>query len=454
MPGETIDIPARINDSRIGAYQYSIVALCALTVFLDGFDVQAIAFVAPSIVGEWHVSREALGPIFVASLVGLLIGALAFGPVADRFGRRKVLLLCTALFGTLSLATCLANNVPELLILRFLTGLGLGGAMPNAIALTAEICPQRRRATLVMIMFTGFSFGAAVGGLLASVIIPTFGWRGVFLCGGILPLLLFVLQLFVLPESIRFLVISNAAPARIGKLMRRIDPHFEPGPGDRFVIGEARAQGVPVAHLFREGRSLGTLLLWAMFFSNLLALFFLQNWLPVLLSDDGLPVAQSVFIASLFQFGGTAAALVVGFVVDRFTAYFVLPILYACGFVLVVAVGQVGSSVPLLTVLVFAAGFCVVGGQNSANAHAAMFYPTPVRATGVGWCLGIGRLGAIIGPLVAGLLISLHWPQSSLFIVLALPLVVAFCAVVVMGLKYHWPRRQDMKRQPQLEGAE
>jgi AAHS family 4-hydroxybenzoate transporter-like MFS transporter len=433
---DVIDVSAFINESQIGGFQYAVVALCGLTVFLDGFDVQAIAFVAPSIIGEWHVSRDALGPIFVASLVGLLIGALIFGPIADKVGRRKVLLACTFMFGALTLATGFANSVTELLVLRFLTGLGLGGAMPNAIALTAEYCPQRRRATLVMIMFTGFSLGAAVGGLLASVIIPTFGWRGVFYCGGVLPVLLFVLQLLVLPESIRFLVISNAPAERLATLVRRIDTRIVLSAATRFDSGELRAQGVPVVHLFRDGRALGTILLWIMFFVNLLALYFMQNWLPVLLHDDGLAVEKAVFIASLFQFGGTGAALIVGFIIDRFTGYAVLPVLYVLGCVFVIAVGQAGDSVPALTVLVSLAGFCVVGGQNSTNAHAAMFYPTLVRATGVGWCLGIGRLGAILGPLIAGLLIAFHWPNSSLFIVAAIPLMIAFVAVIIMGLAY------------------
>ena len=436
-----IDVSKFINERPISAFQYAVVALCALTVFLDGFDVQAIAFVAPSIVGEWHISRDALGPIFVASLVGLLIGALIFGPLADKIGRRKVLLACTLIFGGLTLATAFANSVTVLLALRFVTGVGLGGAMPNAIALTAEYCPQRRRATLVMIMFTGFSLGAALGGLLASMIIPTLGWRGVFYVGGTLPLGLFLVQIFFLPESIRFLVISNAPIEKLVALIRRMDPHFSSSWATHFDIGELRAEGVPVAYLFRGGRALGTILLWVMFFMNLLALYFMQNWLPILLHDDGLPVEQAVFIASLFQFGGVGAALIVGFIIDRFTGYTVLPVLYALGFVFVIAVGQAGSSVPALTALVFAAGFCIVGGQNSNNAHAAIFYPTVVRATGVGWALGIGRLGAVVGPLLAGVLIAFHWRNSSLFIVLAIPLMIACVAVIIMGFAYH--RREN-----------
>lgn len=431
-----VDITAFVNERRVGGFQILVVALCALTVFLDGFDTQSIAFVAPSIAHEWNLQRAALGPIFVASLVGLLVGALLFGPVADKIGRRSMLMACTLIFGICTLLTARSDSVTELLVFRFIAGLGLGGGMPNAIALTAEYCPENRRATLVMIMFTGFSLGAAAGGILAAVLIPNFGWRSVWYVGGVLPLLLLPLQFATLPESIRFLVVSNAPVERISRLVQRIDRKFQPPAGVRYEIAEARAPGVPVAHLFRGGRAWGTVFLWTMFFMNLLDLFFLQNWIPVITNAAGIPVQTAVVIGTLFQVGGVIACLFVGFPIDRYGAYRVLPLLYALGCLFVIIIGHAGASVPLLMLLTFGAGFCVVGGQNSANALAAIFYPTPMRSTGVGWSLGIGRIGAILGPLIGGFLISLRWPNSSIFLLGSLPLLCAAIAVFTMGRVY------------------
>jgi AAHS family 4-hydroxybenzoate transporter-like MFS transporter len=430
-----IDVPSYISERKVGAFQMMVVALCTLTVFLDGYDTQSVAFVAPSIAADWHLDRATLGPIFTASLVGLLIGALLFGLVADKVGRRRMVIACTLVFGLCTLLTATSSNVTELLVFRFLAGLGLGGGMPNAIALTAEYCPERRRATLVMLMFTGFSLGAAASGGVAAALVHDFGWRSVWYIGGVVPLLLVPIQLLFLPESIRFLMVTKASAVRVAKLMARIDPRAHFPANVRFEAGEAVATGVPVVQLFTGRRAIGTVLLWLMFFCNLLDLFFLQNWIPVITNAAGAAVSTAVLIGTLFQVGGVVACLLVGFLIDRFGPYRVLPFMYGAGAVLVIALGQM-DSVPALMSVTFITGFCVVGGQNGANALAAIFYPTSARATGVGWALGIGRIGAIIGPLLGGLLISLQWPNPSIFLLGALPLVVATIACATMGVVY------------------
>jgi AAHS family 4-hydroxybenzoate transporter-like MFS transporter len=413
--------------------------LCALTVFLDGFDTQSVAFVAPALAGAWHLHANALGPIFVSSLVGLLIGALFFGPLADKIGRRWVLMICTATFAVFTLATASSTSVTELLIFRFLAGLGLGGGMPNAIALTAEYCPLRRRGTAVMVMFTGFSIGAAAAGGVAAALIPSLGWRSVWYVGGILPLILLPIQFFLLPESIRFLVLTAAPGAKIAAILNRIDPAAGVSADARFELGEEQPRGVPVRHLFLGGRALGTALLWVMFFTNLLDLFFLQSWIPTITHAAGVSVRTAVIIGTMFQIGGTIASLVLGIAVDSFGGYVVLATMYLLGGIFVIVIGGTTAAGALMA-LTFCAGFCVVGGQNSANAAAALFYPTAIRSTGVGWSLGIGRIGAIIGPLFGAFLLSLHWPNSSIFLLGSVPLFIAMVAAIVMTVAYRGGR--------------
>jgi MFS transporter, AAHS family, 4-hydroxybenzoate transporter len=421
-----IDVAEFIDRQPVGGFQIRLLLTCAAVLFLDGFDTQAIGYVAPALAKEWNLSKGALGPVFSAGLFGLMIGALVFGPLADRVGRKKIIILSTLAFGIGALVTAIVQDVNMLLAIRFLTGLGLGGAMPNAIAMTSEFNPRRRRATMVMIMFCGFSVGAALGGLLAAALIPQFGWRSVFIVGGIAPLLLVPILALRLPESVRFLALTGRANERVAQLLRLINPKAGFVPGTQFVIHEPGLAGIPVLHLFKEGRTPVTLLLWVVFFMSLLDLYFLSNWLPTVLNDLGASVSSAAAIGSMLQVGGVVGTFALGSIIDRFS-FRALALVYFAAVFAVGAIGQLGHSVVFVTMAIFAAGFCIVGGQIAANALAAGFYPTSVRATGVGWALGIGRVGSIVGPLIGGALLTAKWSAASVFAAAA---VAALCAAL------------------------
>jgi AAHS family 4-hydroxybenzoate transporter-like MFS transporter len=421
-----VDVARFIDQQPVGGFQIRLLLSCAAVLFLDGFDTQAIGYVAPALAKEWGLTKGALGPVFSAGLFGLMIGALVFGPLADRIGRKKIIIFSTLAFGVGALATAFVQDVNSLLAIRFLTGLGLGGAMPNTVAMTSEFSPHRRRATMVMIMFCGFSLGAAVGGLLAAALIPQFGWRSVFVVGGVAPLLLVPILALRLPESVRFLALTGRANERVAQLLGFIRPKAAFAPGTQFVIHEPGLAGIPVLHLFRDDRTLVTLLLWVVFFMSLLDLYFLANWLPTVLNDLGASVSESAAIGSMLQVGGVVGVFALGSVIDRFS-FRALALVYFMAVFAVGAIGQLGHSVVFVTMAIFAAGFCIVGGQTAANALAAGFYPTSVRATGVGWALGIGRVGSIVGPLVGGALLTAKWSAGSVFLSAA---AAALCAAL------------------------
>jgi MFS transporter, AAHS family, 4-hydroxybenzoate transporter len=429
-----LDVQEIIEQQPFSRFHLRLGVLCALAVLMDGFDAQAMGFVAPALLQQWHITRIALSPILSSGLVGMLIGALLFGPIGDRVGRKRVLLACTLWFGVTSLLTSRANSVESMLWLRLLTGFGLGGAMPNATALTSEYMPRRSRATGVMLMFFGFSIGAAIGGFVAAGIIGRYGWPAVFIVGGLLPCVTAVL-LLGLPESIRFLILTGADNKRIAHLLRKVAPDTSIAPGASFAVSEARSSGFPVSQLFAESRARTTVLLWVMFFMSLLDLYFLNSWLPTVLHDAGIAVEQAIVITAMFQVGGAAAAIVLGRVVDKQMSYAVLAWVYLGAAVCVFLIGLVSATVAIETAAVFAAGFCVIGGQTCSNSLAAESYPTAVRSTGVGWALGIGRIGSIVGPVLGGVLLSFDWGMRRVFLAAAAPAIIAALAAFALNLK-------------------
>lgn len=426
----TVHLPGFIDDRPIGRLQYTVLALCGLVMFLDGFDTQAISYMAPSIAREWGLSPSAMGPVFSSALVGLMIGYLVLSPLADRFGHRAMIIAATASFSVLTVLTTFAPSVEVLLAARLLTGIGLGAAAPSAIALTSEFAPRRRRATFVLVIYCGFSLGFVAAGAAAGTLMPVLGWRSLFLVGGIVPLALVPLLWRLLPESPAYLM-RRGRPV-VG-ILRRLDPSLPAGAVVHGAPGQDADARIPLVRLFERRWLLGTLLLWLVFAINLAEFYALQSWLPTILEDLGHPTSTVVTATTLTTVGGIAAALITGPAMDRFGAGSTLGILYLVGAVFVGVLGVVfGASLWLLLCVTFLVGCCVSGGQKSVIAFGSLFYPPDMRSTGVAWALGIGRVGGILGPILVGFAVSAGWSTAQLFVALAAPMLVA--AVTVLAL--------------------
>jgi AAHS family 4-hydroxybenzoate transporter-like MFS transporter len=432
-PSRAIEVAEVIDNAPVSGFQTATFVLCALVVMLDGFDAQAIAFVAAPIARELNMPVTSFGPIFGAGTLGLALGALLLPPFADRFGRRRLIILATLIFGVFSLATVWAHSFASLALMRFLTGIGVGAAVPNIVPLTSEHAPKRIRAWLITLVTVTWPLGAVLGGLISSKLIPLYGWQSVFYLGGIAPLVMVALLLPWLPESTRFMVSRNQEPGRIAALLRRISPSLSYAPGDRFVLAEENLGGFSVRHLFTSGRAVVTVLLWTAFFMNFLLLFFIFNWLPTLMQQAGMPIGRAIIATVLFNLGGIIGGVLLGRLMDKFGSYVVLGIAYACATVFVGAIGMLGGHIPLLLTVTTLAGFCTVGTQAASNALAASLYPTSVRSTGVGWAYGIGRIGSIVGPVLGGIFLTLHWGMRDLFLIAAIPLVCTTTIIVVLG---------------------
>lgn len=427
------DVPTFINSRRVGAVQWVVILLCALVMFLDGFDTQAISYMAPLIAKEWGLPRELLGPIFSSALTGLMVGYLLLSPLSDRFGHRRLILISTIAFGLFTLVTVFASSVTGLMILRFLTGVALGAAIPSTVALTTEFSPKRLRATFVLVIYCGFSLGFVAAGALAAWSIPLYGWRSLLWIGSVAPALLAVFVFLFLPESLDFLVRIKADPRSIWRLVRRVDQNLPQDCPDKFTT-EIEEKRSAVGSLFQSGRTFGTIVLWLVFGLNLAEFYALQSWLPTILTTLHYDLNTVALATSLTTVGGIIAAFVIGPAMDRLGPYASLVVVYFAGVVFVALLGVALSSPAwVLLVAAFFAGFCVSGGQKSVIALSAIFYPAPIRSTGVGWALGIGRLGGIGGPLLVGVLLGYHLQPASLFYAAAVPMGLAGVLVAMLG---------------------
>ncbi len=435
-----------LDSTKVPAALYGVLGLIALLLVTDGFGTQAIGFVAPVIGKAWMLKKGALTGVITMGLVGVMIGACGVTPVADKIGARRILIACALGYGVLMCGTALVTDLNSLLWMRFLTGMALGGAMPAGIAMVSEYSPTRLRATMVTVAVCGFSVGGALGGFVASMAIKTYGWQSVFLIGGVAPLLLTPLLFLFLPESLPLILVGKASQRALN-VVQRLAPNWSPAASAAIEQKPAIAMN-PVLGLFSDGLALPTLLIWVLYFMNLMVLYTLSNWLPTIITGSGLSLGTANFATSFYQLAGVFGALLISFACDKFGSRIILPVIFLGASTCCFLIGSAGVNPTLVVAAISAAGFCVVGGQSAANAFVGNYYPSHIRATGIGWALGIGRLGTILGSYVIGSLIGAGAEAHTLFEICAVPGLFAALAIWLVA------RKRSIHVSPTLVAAE
>jgi AAHS family 4-hydroxybenzoate transporter-like MFS transporter len=434
MQEQVFDVATFINKQRFGRVQLTVVLLCAAIMLVDGYDVFVMGFVLQPVAQSFGVSPADVTPVFVVQSIGLALGSFIVSPLADWLGRRMLLLASAVLLGVFTLALTQATTVGQLVAVRFVAGLFYGSLIPNAVAITIEFAPERLRASMVNWMFIGYTAGAASGGAVAAFLVVRFGWQSAFWVGGALPLAIAAVLYFALPESIRFCVLRDDRDPLIADLLRRIDPSLKLAGNARFMLDEPSG-GMPVIALFEENRALVTLMIWLAYFMNILVITVLGAFLPTFLRIfGGLSLEHAAFVTSFYSISGIAAMLLYGRLIDMFGAARVITLTSVAAAVAVASLGLIDLQSPSLYVAAFFVGAGVIAGQGGLHALSSMTYPTSMRATGVGWAVGAGRVGGMVGPWFGVAALSGHWGAFPSFLAAGSPMLVVALAAFLIGI--------------------
>ena len=439
---KTIEINPVIDNARFTRFHWMVVALCALLLIFDGYDLFIYGVVLPVLMAEWGLTPVQAGALGSYALFGMMFGAFIFGPLADRIGRKKGIAICFVMFSVATFLNGFATSPTEFGIYRFIAGLGCGGLMPNAVALMNEYAPKRARSTLVALMFSGYSLGGMLSAGLGIYMLPRFGWQAMFFAAAV-PLLLLPLIMWKLPESVGFLV-RQGKDKQARDMLARVNPDVKIDADVRLVATDAKGAGVPMLDLVKDGRAAGTVMIWIAFFCCLLMVYALGSWLPKLMAGAGYSLGSSLSFLLALNFGGMAGAIAGGWLGDRFSLPKVVLAFFAVGTVAIALLGF-NSPMPVLYLLITLAGATTIGTQILLYANTAQFYSLAMRSTGLGWASGVGRTGAIVGPLLGGSLLAAALPLKLNFLAFAVPGLVAALA---MGAFTLWYRRDGEQAQP------
>lgn len=433
-----INVQEFFNTHKLSSFQWMIFLFTFFIAFFDGLDTAAIGYIAPSLLAEWGIDKSELKPVMSAALFGLAFGAVAFGPLADKIGRKAMLIASVFIFSVFSIAAAFATSLTELEILRFITGVGLGAAMPNAVTILSEFCPDNKRSFMVNTMFCGFPIGAAVGGFVSAWLIPAFGWQSVLILGGTVPLIMSIAMIWMIPESVRYLVFKKKPAADIKRILAKID--VSANQATEFVMTEKavaeKSEKTGMAVVLSKHYVLGSVMLWMSYFLGLMVFYAIINWMPTLFKEANMPAHLGPIVTGLFAIGGLGA-IASGWLMDRFNGNLLIA---AFSFLTAVSVALIGISInwglaAFIAVVIFA-GIMQNTAQSSLPALAAAFYPTAGRTTGVSWMTGIGRFGAIAGTFLMGFMVERDMTWAQMFYVLAVPSVIMTVCLIIKNVAY------------------
>ena len=444
---QTMNVQHIIDRDKLSPLQWLVFFLGFLVFFCDGLDTGIIGFVAPALLDDWGITKPQLAPVLSAALVGMSIGAIISGPLADKFGRKKVIVSTTLLFSIFTILCGFANSTQELVIYRLLTGIGLGAAMPNISTVVSEYMPAKRRAFLTGIAGCGFMLGISCGGVLSAFLLESFGWAQVIIIGGIIPILLAILLMAKLPESTQYLVKNNRhqhAQIILEKIQGQTFPE-----NTQFKLAEVDAllgQESPVKQVLGK-YFWGSSMLWLCCFMSLLVFYLLTSWMPTILKTAGFSTQQFSLIAAIFPFGGILGATIMGWYMDKVNPTAVIKYSYFIAFLLFILTGFVSSNIVLFGISIFLIGALLAGAQSSLLPLSALFYPSTCRAVGVSWMHGIGRIGAILGAFFGSLIFTFDLSLSGIFYVLAIPTLISFIALTLKVMAEKSKNKQNLTSQ-------
>lgn len=427
-----IDVHKLIDEAKFNSFHFLVLFWCALVIIFDGYDLVIYGVVLPKLMEQWALSPMQAGALGSYALFGMMFGALIFGPLSDKIGRKKVIAITVTIFSGMTFVNGYASSPTEFGICRFIAGLGIGGVMPNVVALMTEYMPKKIRSTMVAVMFSGYSVGGMTSAYLGMWLMPQYGWPSVFFVAGI-PLLLLPIMWIFLPENVGFLIQSKR-DADAGKILNRIEPSFTYKAGDELHYPTGKGEGAALTELFKNNRLVSSLMFWVAFFGCLLMVYALGSWLPKLMVKAGYDLKNSLQFLLVLNLGAVFGAIGGGWLGDRFHLRRVLTLMFV---IAAVSIGSLGflpkENQGLLYFVIAVAGACTIGSQILLYAYVAQYYPLAIRSTGIGWASGVGRLGAISGPMLGGFLLTADMGFQFNFLAFAVPGAIAGLAISMVG---------------------